>query len=84
MANKTRIAAFGQEFAGKHNADQDLAAEDIVVAGDRAIVRSLYDITVAPKARGNPTKTTGRNQLILRRQADNSLKTARVVASKDK
>jgi len=80
MTNKREIAAFWKEFVDTYDAHQQLTTEEIIIAGDWAVVRNLFDLTLSPKSGAAPVRLTGRNQLVLRRQDDDSWKLARVIA----
>lgn len=56
---------------------------EIQVAGDWAIVRSIYGVSATPKAGGDMITDTGKCIIILRRQRDTSWKIARLIANTD-
>lgn len=77
--DKRAIREFWNEFVGSYDAELMLTNEELIVAGDWAIARNAFELTRTPRAGGEPIRSTGRNQLVFRRQADGSWKLARVI-----
>jgi len=64
----TEIRPRYQEVYARWAFDFTARPDDIVVAGDLAIVRAFYDETVTPRAAGDPLQFKGSWLLVLRRQ----------------
>lgn len=84
MTNKKEINEFWQEFVATYDAHQQLTTEEIIVTGDWAIVRNIFDLTLSPKSGAEPSRLTGRNLLVLRRQKNDSWRLARVISYIDR
>lgn len=83
MTTRKEIIEFWDGFVATYDAHQQLTTEEIIVAGDWAIVRNIFDLTLSPKSGAEPFRRTGRNLLVLRRQENDSWKLARVIAYVD-
>ena len=57
--------------------------EEIRLAGDWAVVRGTYEVTVTPKEGGEPVHTTGKWMEVHEKQADGSWKISRSIGNRD-
>ncbi len=49
-------------------------ADEVIVAGDLAVMRASFEETITPKDEGEPTEIAGNWLIVLRKQADGSWK----------
>lgn len=78
--NKTLAA---DHFFGPFNMAMTLENDEVEVMGDWAFMRGHYTLTLTPKAGGDAIKDRGKYLDLLRRQADDSWKFARLIWNSD-
>jgi ketosteroid isomerase-like protein len=72
-AFRAAVARWGIRPSGAFDAEFSLAPEEVQIAGpDWAFERGTYDISLTPKAGGEPMQDAGKYITIYRRQSDGS------------
>ena len=59
---------------GENTVQVTTQADEVVVAGDLAVMRASYEDTITPRGEGEPTEMSGTWLIVLRKQPDGSWK----------
>jgi len=83
-AGKAAIEGWSKGFLGLFSCRFKLSVDEVQVTGDWAFERGRYDITLTPRAGGEPMGDNGKYITIYQRQADGGWKIARDIWNSDR
>jgi len=83
LVGKDAIRSVMQSFFENYTIDLKETTEEVIVAGDWAFARGIYNYTITPKVGGEPSRDSGKWVAFNKRQPDGSWRIYRNISNSD-